>query len=254
MTVRTLNYTHRRRLRREDVDIVIFANEFGDHIFDAALSIDKYELPGSARVFMEAYRQTHWMRFDFGKVEAIAPPRDRSLSIFENIDGILFRVRVTANADPQGLLLAEGDRLPFRSKDERPKKRIPLLPVVPEYLQDEICKVSYEGSGPELVVNSSLGNWSGLARDPVVIALLYPFVLRDVLSRICFLEDDFDPDDRTDWRSRWCKFAELLPGMEEYPENKDDREEWIEKAVAAFSRRVSILTKFGLYWKEGAFQ
>lgn len=254
MTVRTLNYTNRLRLRREDIDILILTTNLGEYAFDAALRLEKYKLLDEAKVFVEAYRQTHWMRFNFGSVTSLSPPKNRTLSIFDNVDGILFRVRVTSTSASNGLLLAEGDRIPFRSKDEKPQRRIPLLPVVPEDLKDEICKVSYEGSGPELIVNSSLGNWRGLARDPVVIALIYPLVLRDVLSRVCYIENDFDLDDRSDWRTRWCKFAELLPGMDVYPEDINEREDWIDSAVASFARRNAVLAKFGLYWKEGAAQ
>lgn len=252
MTVRTLNYTRRRRLRHDDLRFSIYTTPQAEYAFKAELDIAKYELPEHARVFVEAYRQTHWMRFDFGTVERIASPKNTVLSIFDNTEGILFRVRVTASKDAPGLLVAEGDRIPFTTREEKPKKRVPLLPVVPEDLGGEICKVSYEGSGPELVVNSSLGNWRGIARDPLVIALVYPLVLRDVLYRICFVEDDFDREDRSDWRSRWCRFAELLPGMEAFPEDRDDREDWVEKAVSAFSRRNAVVGKFGLYWKEGA--
>ena len=252
MTVRTLNYTQRRRLPREEIDVVISTNDLSEYAFDANLILQRHRLPAEAKIFVEAYRQTHWMRFDFGTVGSVTPPRNRVLSIFDNVDGILFRVRITSAAQPAGLLLAEGDRIPFRAKDEKPKKRIPLLPVVPEDLKDEICKVSYEGSGPELIVNSTLGNWRGIARDSVVIALIYPLVLRDILSRICFIEDDFDSDDRSDWRTRWCRFAELLPGMDTFPDDINEREDWIDRAVAAFSRRNAVVAKFGLYWKEGA--
>jgi len=254
MTVRTLNYTRRKRILREDVDILLYTTNQGEHAFDAKLGIEKYKLPESARVFVEAYRQTHWMRFDFGTVGAVSPPKERILSTFDNVEGVLFRVRVTSAMERVGVLLAEGDRLPFRSRDEKPRKRIPLLPVVPEDLQHEICKVSYESNGPELVVNSSLGNWRSLARNPIVISLIYPFVLREILYRICLIEDDFDPDDMGDWKGRWARFATTLPGMEAYPENRDDREEWIEKAVGAFSRRIGALAKFGGYWKEEASQ
>ena len=254
MTVRTLNYTRRKRILREDVDIVLYTTSLGEHAFDANLGIEKYKLPETAQVFVEAYRQTHWMRFDFGTVGAVLPPRQRILSTFDNVDGVLFRVRVTSATEKVGLLLAEGDRLPFRSKDEKPKKRIPLLPVVPEELKHEICKVSYESNGPELIVNSSLGNWRSLARNPIVISLIYPFVLREILCRICFIDDDFDLEDMGDWKSRWSRFAATLPGMDPYPENRDDREEWIERAVAAFSRRTGVLAKFGGYWKEEASQ
>ena len=252
MTVRTLNYTRRKRLRHDDLRFTIYTTPLAEYAYKSELGLEKYELPADARVFVEAYRQTHWMRFDFGTVGRLAPPRDTILAIFDNTDGILFRVRVTATTGARGLLVAEADRIPFTTREEKPKKRVPLLPVVPEELGSEICRVSYEGSGPELLVNSSLGNWRGVARDPVVIALVYPFVLREILYRLCFLEDDFDREDRGDWRSRWCRFAELLPGMDVFPEGRDDREDWIEKAVSAFSRRNAVVAKFGLYWKEGA--
>ena len=254
MTVRTLNYTRRQRLRHDDLRFMIYTTSLAEYAFKAELDIVKYELPPDARVFVEAYRQTHWMRFDFGTVSRLTPPADCVLAVFDHLDGILFRVRVTATTDACGLLVAEGDRIPFATRDQKQKRRVPLLPVVPEDLGAEICRVSYEGSGPELLVNSSLGNWRGIARDRVVIALVYPFVLRDILYRISFVEDNFDHEDRTDWRSRWCRFAELLPGMEVFPDSKEDRDDWIEKAVASFSRRNSVVAKFGLYWKEGAAQ
>jgi hypothetical protein len=254
MTVRTLNYTRRRRLRHEDLRFSIYTTPLAEHAFKAELEIGKYELPADARIFVEAYRQTHWMRFDFGTVGRLEKPRDTVLSIFDNTDGILFRVRVTAMNGAQGLLLAEGDRIPFTALEQKQKKRVPLLPVVPEDLGSEIYRISYEGSGPELLVNSLLGNWRGIARDPLVIALVYPLVLRDILYRISFVEDEFDREDRGDWRSRWCRFAELLPGMETFPDGRDDREDWVERAVSAFSRRNGVVAKFGLYWKEGAQQ
>jgi hypothetical protein len=250
MTVRTLNYTKRRRIRREHVDISLFTTTLGEYAFDAVVDLETYRLPEEARIFIEAYRQTHWMRFDFGTVGKLVPPKNRSLAIFDNTDGVLFRVRVTATTERVGLLLAEADRLPFRTKDDKQKKRIPLLPVVPQNLKDEICKVSFETRGPELLVNSAIGNWRGIARDPVVIAMVYPFVLREILSRISFMEDQFDLEDQSDWRTRWCRFAETLPGMEPLPEDPNDREDWIDRAVQAFSRRNAVITKFGNYWKE----
>ena len=250
MTVRTLNYTRRRRIRRDDVDFVIFTTTLGEYAFDADMKLDRYRLAKNGRIFIEAYRQTHWMRFDFGTVEKPTAPTNRALSMFDSLDGILFRVRVAS--DTSGLLLAEGDRIPFRTKDEKAKKRVPLLPVVPEDLKDEICKVSFETRGPELVVNSSLGNWRGIARDPIVIALIYPFVLREILTRISIQEDQFDRDDKGDWRTRWCRFAEMLPGMEQFPEIREDREDWIDRAVRSFSRRNTVLSKFGQYWTEEA--
>src|SRR4051812_26392079 len=99
MTVRTLNYTGRRRLRHDDLRFAIYTTPQADYAFKANLDIAKYELPEHARVFVEAYRQTHWMRFDFGTVGQVASVGNTVLSIFDNTDGILFRVRVTATKD-----------------------------------------------------------------------------------------------------------------------------------------------------------
>lgn len=252
MTVRTLNYTRRQRLVRDDLDITVDTTNTGDHVFEATLRLAEYELPADARVFVEAYRQTHWMRFDFGTVGHLTPPSSRRLPEFDTLDGVLFRVRVTSSQEPRGLLLAEGDRISFRAREERVKKRTSLLPVVPRNLGDEICKVSYEDNRPALLVNSTIGNWRSLARAPIVIALVYPYVFREILTRIVFDEEDWDLDDRNDWRTQWCRFAEELPSVGSFPENdRDMQEDWIDSAVESFCRRQGVITKFNLFWKEG---
>jgi len=252
MTVRTLNYTRRRRLMRDDMEFIIDATNMGDHIFHARLKLEAYDLPADSRVFVEAYRQTHWMRFDLGTVAHTVLPPDRRLLEFDTLDGVLFRVRVTSSSEPKGLLLAEGDRIPFRTREERPATKVSLLPVMPMDLGEEICKVSYEDNRPVLLVNSTIGNWRSLALDPVVVALIYPPVFREILTRIVFIEEELDLDDKNDWRTQWCKFAERLPNVEALPDQRDTREDWIDSAVEGFSRRNAVITKFNLYWKEGA--
>ncbi len=251
MTVRTLNYTRRKRLVREDLDITVDTSSTGDPVFEAGLQLGEYGLPSDARVFVEAYRQTHWMRFDFGTVAHLKPPTNRTLLEFDSLDGVLFRVRVTSSEEPHGLLLAEGDRIQFRAREERVKKRTSLLPVMPSNLGHEICKVSYENNRPVLLVNSTIGNWRSLARDPVVIALVYPLVLREILTRIVSDQEDWDLDDKNDWRAQWCKFSEKLPGVGSFPEHRDMQEDWIDSVVESFCRRQSVIAKFNLFWKEG---
>jgi len=252
MTVRTLNYTRRQRLLREDLDFVVVATNAGDHVFEARLQLRDYGLAPGSKVFVEAYRQTHWMRFDFGTVGYQVPQADRRLSEFDTMDGVLFRVRVTSSEEPRGLLLAEGDRISFRSREERMTKRISLLPVVPRDIGDEICKVSYDDNRPVLLVNSTIGNWRNFAIDPAVVSLVYPQVLREILTRIALIEDEeLDLDVQTDWRTQWCKFAERLPNVSPFPEEQDAREDWIDSAVEGFCRRNGVIAKFNIHWKEG---
>jgi len=137
MPVRTLNYTNRRRIRRKDARITIHEEKNGI-IFDAGLNLGDYDLPAEARIFVEAYRQTQYMRFDFGKVGAMRIPVDRFLRDFDSPEGVLFRVKVVTSAAPHGLLLGEADQIRPRKSTEEDQNRMPLLPVVPEDLGDEI--------------------------------------------------------------------------------------------------------------------
>jgi hypothetical protein len=250
MPVRTLNYTGRKRIRREDARITT-REEKGGNVFDAGLSLARYGLPGDASIFVEAYRQTQYMWFDFGKVGAIRIPVDRLLRDFDSPEGVLFRVKVVTNSDPHGLLLAEADQIRPRKSTDEDENRIPLLPVVPdEDMGDEIWRLDFDGQQTLLRVNKTLGDWKTLALDPVFFALVYPSVLRAVLWRILEAEEWRDTEDMDDWRSRWLRFAVSLPGVGDPPGKEDEArlDEWIDSAALAFCRRQNIRATFERYW------
>lgn len=250
MPVRTINFTDRKRIRREDVRITIH-EEKDSAFFDASLRLADYKLTGDARVFVEAYRQTQYMRFDFGQVGAMCIPDDRRLSDFDSAEGVLFRVKVVTAADPHGLLLAEADQIRPRKSTDEDENRIPLLPVVPdENLGDEIWRLEFDDQQTLLKVNSALGDWRALARDPVFLALVYPSVFRTVLWRVLAQEKHRDTEDADDWRTRWLRFAAGLPGVGDLPaEDDEDRiSDWIDTAASAFCRRNNIRATYERYW------
>jgi len=250
MPIRTLNYTNRKRIRREDARITVRDKE-GRTSFDATLNLDEYQLPSDARVFIEAYRQTQYMRFDFGVASAIIVPANRTLRSFDSAEGVLFRVKVVTKIDPHGLLLAEADQIrPRRSTDED-QNRIPLLPVVPsDSMGDEIWRLEFDDQQTLLLLNSSLGDWRAVARDPVFISLVYPSVFRTVLWRIVHIEKHQDTEDPDDWRSRWLLFAVSLPGVSDPPGDNEGNhlDDWIDTAVGAFCRCHSVLAMYDRYW------
>jgi len=253
MPIRTINYTNRKRILREHVSITL--NERGENTtFDAILHLSGYKLPPEARVFVEAYRQTQYKRFDFGTVGLVHVPADRSLSDFGSAEGVLFRVKVVTSNDPRGMLLAEADQIrPRKSKDED-ENRMPLLTVMPNAnMGDEIWRLEFDEQQTRLFVNSALGDWRGIARDRVFISLVYPSVFRYVLWRILHQERHFDTDDMDDWRSRWLRFAVSLPGVNNVPaeEDEDQFDDWIENAVYAFCRRHNIRALYENYWTGG---
>lgn len=251
--IRRFNYTDRIRIRRKDVHITL-REENGKFAFDADLSaLGDYELSPESFVFVEAYRQTNWMRFDFGQVGAITPAKNRDLSQFESPDGLLFRVKVTPNGDIH-TLLAEADRIPLVRPEQDQGERTPLLPVKPQKLGDEIYRVDFSGDRPLLLINSDAGNYTDIGRAPAFVSLVYPSVFREILSRVLLIEKHEDDASSDDWKSQWVRFALFHPGLGELPnpEDTDGRADWIDRAVSAFAKQLQARAKFAEFWKGGA--
>lgn len=243
MPIRRLNFTRRRRILRDDIDIVLH-EQTSPPTFDAHLNLEHYHFPPDARVFVEAYRQTTVSRFDFGTVSVPSQPASTSLGDFESPAAILFRVRITATSGSSGILLGVADRLRPREPDEKPDRRIPLLPPKPDDLGEELWRVEFSSTATYLVINSQLPDWKETARDPQFRALAFPAAMRRILERILYVDDYTTADDDQDWHSLWLRFASMLPGSGPVPRNRDDYDDWIEDAVAAFARRTRLRTAY----------
>lgn len=248
--IRRINYTGRKRISRDHVSVVVHKNLSGPARFDAKVELDDYSLPNEATVSVEAYRQTGWMRFDFGTVSELIPSEKRELTEFDSPDGVRFRVRVTSSEPTLGKLLAEADQIPFHFSGEE-EKRVPLLPVASEDLDFEITKMDFTDR-PLLLINSSLGDWRTVAKLPVFVSLIYPQVLRQILTRILWVEKYHEVDDLEDWRASWLRYATRLPGISAPPEEKASSEydDWVDNAVAAFSKSHGMLEQFSTFWRE----
>jgi len=217
--------------------------------FDAQLNLEDYELASDAQVFVEAYRQTTWMRFAFGTVGALRVPEplDRRLTEFDSGEGVLFRVKVTQAMD-EHILLAGADRIPLQEKGADSDKES-LLPVVPEDLGEELWRLDFDPE-PKLLINKfATADWNQLALSHLFQGLVYPAALRSVLT-IALDNNHRDTEDDEDWRSKWLRFATLLPGIPvELPKDDEGAETlWVEDAVRAFSKKLLLRQKFSEEW------
>jgi hypothetical protein len=254
MAIRRLNYTGRKKIRREDLTIALHEKPNTQATFDADLTkLSEYKLPDNATVFVEARQQTRWMRFDFGTVGKISPVADRTLTEFDTLDGLQFSVKVTAVTGDVGKLLAEADGIPVRFPGEVEERRDPLLPVKAEDIGHEVYKLDFSGDPPMLLVNRNAGDKDAIARSPLFMSIVYPAALREILARIIYVEglDDADDDGDT-WQARWLKFAVGLPAVGPVPaKDEGDRDQWIDDAVAAFALSQNMLERFTTAWQKG---
>lgn len=250
--IRKFNYTDRVKIKHDDVRInLVMKND--QNWFDADLSkLTNYELPNESLVFLEAYRQTNWMRFDFGQFGKIIPPKDLHLRLFDTPIGVKFRVKVTAFGNVHKLL-AEANAIPLITPDNEASKTSPLLDVEPtNQLGDEIYRVGFpEDEKPILYMNSEVGNYKIIGKSSAFLSLALPAIVREILFKIVVIHDWNDDTNMDDWRSRWIRFATSLPGSDELPNtNIDDRLDWIQDTVSLFAKKEKLRAQFKEFWRD----
>jgi hypothetical protein len=232
---RTFNYTDRKRIPREKVQIALRKQEPNPPTFDARIDLSELKLPPDGRVYVEAYYRTSYMRFDYGTVEEPRCSGDKTLSDIDNRDLIYFRVKVTDLKGEQGRLLAEADGL-IANSTECPGNRVSILEVKFDELGNLPWRLDITDSAtPVLVVNKRIDNKEYVRSNPTFFALVYPAVVREILTFIFNAEHEYDPEG-DDWRDRWLRFVTALPRVEEMPAGKDvdAARPWIDSSVQAF--------------------
>jgi hypothetical protein len=254
--LRRFNYTGRKKILHEHVPISLTGSKplWG---FDIDLShVGSYELPSTARIYVEAYEQAAYMRFDFGTIGSVAPPpkESRVLSEFEGSDSVRFRVKVVDHS-AEAKLLAEADGILPLAPEETEQNRLPLLPVRHYDLGQELWKIGFEEgteNRPTLLVNNFIEDRTAFVRSPAFTSLAWPAILREILVRILVIEDYRELDDRNDWRCLWLQFARtFIPGRALPPE-REESFEWIADAVTAFSEKNGLLAKYKEHEEEEA--
>lgn len=245
------NYTGRKKISREDAVVAIARGLNGYHCFNVNLRLKEYKLPDDALVYIEAYRQTTWMRFDYGRAGSLVEPTDRSLYEFETPDGIRFRVKVTSGDGENGKLLAQADKIRPCQPDKQDESRVPLLPVRPKEMYG-IWRLDFSGDEPILEINKNAGNKDAITHSPQFRSLVFSSVLREIMTRIAIKERPEDNEDMDDWRARWINFAGLLPGVEELPLDGSEIgviDQWVDNVVSSFSRTKKDLEVFLSFWE-----
>jgi len=252
--IRRFNYTGRKKILRDDVPFALTGAKpvWG---FNADLGgLGEYELPHDARIYVEAYEQASYMRFDFGIVGAIsAPPIDaRLLTEFEGSDGVRFRVKVV-DASPQAKLLAEADGILPLSPEESDQNKLPLLPVRHHDLGQEIWRIDFEDgtqNRPTLLISEQIPDRIAFVRSSAFTAMAWPSLFREILVRILVIDRHYELDDSDDWRCMWLQFARtLIPGTS-LPKDTDAAYAWIDDTILAFCAKNTLLAKFKEYQEE----
>jgi len=255
--VRSLNYTGRRRLRQSDVTLIINS---GDNGVTCKASVDlthlagRTELPPAARIVLEAANgnSVKFARLDLGTVAQPNYTETHLLPEFGGDEAIVFRVKVVHES---GVLAALAKGLKPTSDQESQQRA--LLPVSIEPLDGLVYRVDFpDGEMPTLILNKALDisldqGIKSFAISPLFVALVFPSVVREILTRFLCVDghacdgDDSDLSESTEPVRKWLEFARLH-NPEPPPESGSEPSEclaWIETVVASFGRAQNVVQR-----------
>ncbi len=252
-----LNFTGRRKIDKQHARVVFHDDPVGSkqcYYFELMLTLESYDLPAEAGVFVEATRGRILMRFDFGRVGEIAQLSldARRLTDFPSgPDGVKFRVKVTQLTGPDaGKLLAEADGI--RPEDEG---ITPLIYLAGDGEMDQtpwrLDLVPTDPHLPTLYIHTDLGG-KDYAKDPVAKPLLLTAAAREVFAILVSAE--IDEDDEEHWSTLWARFGTQVLGLrnpvDAHDWDDDEKREWVETAVNAFARKHDLMSGLKLYKAE----
>ncbi|HEY3055271.1 MAG TPA: hypothetical protein VGK31_05000 [Thermoanaerobaculia bacterium] len=237
--LRKLNFTERLKLPRNQVRVTLRREPDGVLAFDPALSFEGIAAPSHARVYIEAYHRTSFMRFDCGSVGALSIPSDRRLI---DIDGSSVRFRIKVVDAHRILAVAEDIRVTERAPDV--SGRVPLLPVqFTDALGEQAWRVVFEPDTPVLELNNRTAGIETMARDDALFfALVYPAAVRAILTQILLIDGHDTFDDSTEWWALWILWASRQTATPP-PSDADDAPAWIEDVVSSFSSHYRLVDR-----------
>jgi len=242
--LRKLNFTERAKIPRSNVRVTLRRDSGDVLVFDPQISFEGVSVVPSARVFIEAWYRTSFMRFDCGSVEAFRPPGDRRLTDIDGTGIVHFRVKLVDNSANDHRIVAVADDILVSEEREEAAGRMPLLPVnFTDALDQQAWRLLFEPSGPVLELNNRIDGIKDLAKnDAAFFALVYPAAVRQVLIQI-LLVDQRDPHEETDeWWSHWLRWASRFASP--LPTDSDDAPFWIDDVVSAFCSRQAVVDRW----------
>ncbi|MBK8979627.1 MAG: hypothetical protein IPM29_27325 [Planctomycetes bacterium] len=249
--IRRLNYTGRKRIPTHAVQLRV--HETSPPTFEIRLDAAGLGFPASAEVFVDVFRprSTTTERHLLGSVGDPAPVVPRELEDGLD-DGVEFEVKVIDTTESIGRLLGVTSRMrPSLAGDAHKRATTrSLLPVNACELGDDVWRLDFSSDRPRLDVNARIPGIKELARsDRTFFALVYPAVLRRILTHILLVEEmrEFDAGDDS-WQAQWLKWAmHWHPDRAAPPPEAEDIEvslQWIEEVASGFCTQRQVATQY----------
>lgn len=245
--IQRVNSLGRKRVRQSCVAIEVF--DGSPRTFDAKISLEGQGFDDVASVVIEATSagSSVVQRFECGKVGGLIQPKRLPLDQLTG-QNVFFAVKIIDRSERVGRLLGLAENIrPEKTGDQTVSGRKGILPVERKPLGEQLWRLEYQEHDVFLIVNSEVTGLSESVRsDPVFYSLIYPEVVRQILTRAIARGGDIDANDDT-WSTLWLNFGRKLHPTNDDPpmsDETDEIEEWVELIVDAFCKTHRLRSQY----------
>ncbi|MFT8366894.1 MAG: hypothetical protein ABF623_13720 [Gluconobacter cerinus] len=245
---RTINSTGRKKLALDQVIIRMKEPEVigGPRRFLAELrGFDNMKLPADAKVYVEAYARSSFMRFDCGTVNALQVPVDTALVDIDAGASVLFDVKVVDESKNIGRIIAAARAVRPVVPTEDNDNCQSLLPVESRDLGELVWQLDMPfNARPVLVLNSRVPNaLVRLKSDPLIQGAILPAAIVMILDKV--LDPERGGAEDEDWVNDWHTWYRAATGAdpEEAEEEEDMRRILVLNACKNFAAQQRFATR-----------
>lgn len=248
--IKRINSLGRKRIARDCVSIAVHDGQ--PRRFSANIELPDNGWPQDAVVVMEAMSAGSPIvkRFGCGTLGNLTLPHDLTLDGFTG-QNVFFALKVIDQAEKIGRLLGVAENIrPIETGKQTESGRRGILPVEPvSTLGQQLWQLDFREHDVYLLVNDSVDGLAERMRsDPMIYSLVYPEVIRQILSRAIDQNVDLEEDDDR-WPFLWLSFGRNLHPDREKPPPSDDpesKDDWIEQVVASFCSMHCLRDKYSM--------
>lgn len=243
--IRRYNYTGRKKVLSKRIKI-LESRKDGKKSFEIKCDIKDLDFPDEAKIFIEPYFKSSFLRFDFGSVARFQPPLETDVSDLPTTDQLRYRIKIVDNVNKNGLILGFADMQGTLVNDQTGGRQA-ILPVDFTDLGKRIWTLDLRANGPVLVANSSIDNIREKVKsDDIFFSLVYPEIIKRIALEIT-KSDGFFEEELSGWQSEWMKFFRQVL-MQTNVLNSDANEEiiddWCNDMSDAFARKYDIIQRY----------
>lgn len=242
--IRRYNYTGRKKVLASRVTIEeSITNSVKSFCVKSDLS--GLGFPDNAKIYIEPYFKSSFLRFDFGTVARMTHPSCTDIDELPKTDNVRYRIKIVDTSSNHGMILGFAD-IQGSLSQQGFAGRQSILPVDFRDLGKRIWTLDFDVNGPVLVVNVLLDNAREKVKtDNTFFCLVYPEVIKRIAIEI--VDKDFDANDLVGWKADWLRFYKEVLHQTFLPDIEDAQsiEDWASEMSEAFARKYKVIERYG---------